>query len=525
MIEESLNSKTPIGLTTPSNKAGSNNGKFLKRKSKNITPKPESKKFNYYSDNFQENKTIKKPQQKPVIENITKKIFDNDVGNNEEEKNTIEINEKLKELENEIKILKQEQAEVKKQKSNYKSLFKQLQKEVERFNKQKKQEIVELKNKKEVQSKRIYQKLQQSKNSTQNEVQSLRKENKKLQNELITRDKKREVALGKLRKDYEELLNKNSQLENKLKELSERELRQVKPANNKSPLIEGSSVAGVNSIIRTDRDAENTKSNNLIKENGKIAKIEHIPTKKHNPKNNEIGKGSNLPKNREIKFMQVTKSTPHDKPDNKIKIQQQNKSLMKPNNSSRNQVKIHTKTETIKNSRIRNNTKPIENKKLNKSTNKSTDLLIKKDVRNINKEECKTIRIASQKEIKKEHIENFQDDEEFDMIFPSKYHSINSNKIPSKVTTNNGKVTKTFNNGKTETILPNGVKRESFPDGYTIVHFKNKDIKQTYPNGKTVYYFAKDKVTQTSFLDGLQIFKFPTGQLEKHHTDGTKEIL
>jgi centromere protein J len=40
-----------------------------------------------------------------------------------------------------------------------------------------------------------------------------------------------------------------------------------------------------------------------------------------------------------------------------------------------------------------------------------------------------------------------------------------------------------------------------------------------------VYYFAEAKTTQTTFPDGLQVFKFANNQVEKHFPDGTKEIM
>jgi len=57
------------------------------------------------------------------------------------------------------------------------------------------------------------------------------------------------------------------------------------------------------------------------------------------------------------------------------------------------------------------------------------------------------------------------------------------------------------------------------------VYFNNNDIKQTYPDQKIVYYFAEAKTTQTTFPDGLQVFKFSNQQIEKHFSDGTKEII
>jgi len=69
-----------------------------------------------------------------------------------------------------------------------------------------------------------------------------------------------------------------------------------------------------------------------------------------------------------------------------------------------------------------------------------------------------------------------------------------------------------------------GVRKEIFPDGYIIVYFKNKDIKQTYPDGRIVYYFDEARTTQTTDTEGVHIYKFHNGQIEKHYPDGSKEI-
>jgi centromere protein J len=71
-----------------------------------------------------------------------------------------------------------------------------------------------------------------------------------------------------------------------------------------------------------------------------------------------------------------------------------------------------------------------------------------------------------------------------------------------------GKIQRIYQSGKKEVIFTNGVRRETHPDGYMIVYFANEDIKQTFPDQKVVYYFAEAKTTQTTFSDGLQVFKF-----------------
>lgn len=99
-----------------------------------------------------------------------------------------------------------------------------------------------------------------------------------------------------------------------------------------------------------------------------------------------------------------------------------------------------------------------------------------------------------------------------------------STKVKSEIQTEDGKIQKLYEDGRKEIIFNNGVRREVYPDGYTVVYFTNNDIKQTFPDGKVVYYFASAKTTQTTFTDGMQVFKFSNGQLEKHFIDGTKEI-
>jgi centromere protein J len=120
-----------------------------------------------------------------------------------------------------------------------------------------------------------------------------------------------------------------------------------------------------------------------------------------------------------------------------------------------------------------------------------------------------------------------EDEEDFEMKMPEQYHNERSENttVKDQVVGNDGKIQRTYANGKKEVIFSNGVKRETFPDGYTIVYFNNSDIKQTFPDQKVVYYFAEARTTQTTFPDGLQVFKFSNNQVEKHFNDGTKEIM
>ena len=39
-----------------------------------------------------------------------------------------------------------------------------------------------------------------------------------------------------------------------------------------------------------------------------------------------------------------------------------------------------------------------------------------------------------------------------------------------------------------------------------------------------MFHFNESQATQTTFNDGLQVFKFSNGQIEKHYPDGSKQI-
>lgn len=88
-----------------------------------------------------------------------------------------------------------------------------------------------------------------------------------------------------------------------------------------------------------------------------------------------------------------------------------------------------------------------------------------------------------------------------------------------------GKVERVCPDGSREILFTNGTRKQISSDGQTIiVSFFNGDIKQILPDGRVVYYYADAQTTHTTYADGLQIFQFANGQVEKHYIDGTKEI-
>jgi len=88
-----------------------------------------------------------------------------------------------------------------------------------------------------------------------------------------------------------------------------------------------------------------------------------------------------------------------------------------------------------------------------------------------------------------------------------------------------GKVERICPDGSREILFTNGTRKQISADGQTIiVSFFNGDIKQMLPDGRVVYCYADAQTTHTTYADGLQIFQFANGQVEKHYIDGTKEI-
>jgi hypothetical protein len=61
-----------------------------------------------------------------------------------------------------------------------------------------------------------------------------------------------------------------------------------------------------------------------------------------------------------------------------------------------------------------------------------------------------------------------------------------------------------------------------------VSHYPNGDWKRTVAiaDGElTEYFYAHVQTLHTTFPDGVQTFKFPNGQLERHSASGHKSIV
>ncbi|KAI9099411.1 T-complex protein 10 C-terminus-domain-containing protein [Phlyctochytrium arcticum] len=92
-----------------------------------------------------------------------------------------------------------------------------------------------------------------------------------------------------------------------------------------------------------------------------------------------------------------------------------------------------------------------------------------------------------------------------------------------------------FSDGKQIRIYQHGVKlvryqnrtiKEVHPkENVTVIHFTNGDYKKVMSDGRIVYWYSEPRTLHTTFKDGLQLYEFSSGQIEKHYPDGTNEIV
>lgn len=120
-----------------------------------------------------------------------------------------------------------------------------------------------------------------------------------------------------------------------------------------------------------------------------------------------------------------------------------------------------------------------------------------------------------------DHIEN--EEGFFQLRLPDPDHIPSLELLEENLRPEDGKVTRLYSDQRREVVFPNKVRRDTWPDGYSVVYFTNGDVKQSFST-RTVYHFQEQQTTQTTYPNGLQVFRFLNRQLEKHFPDGTKEI-
>lgn len=172
---------------------------------------------------------------------------------------------------------------------------------------------------------------------------------------------------------------------------------------------------------------------------------------------------------------------------------------------------------------------PPSESKIPKASKKSKEVLSEKQEENVQEVEVPFTHKSesSQKLEESEDPQPMGDTEDdYSLVFPDKYHGGENEtaEVVQESEGTKGKLFRLYSNDKREILFSNGVRKEIFPDGYSVVYFANEDIKQTFPDGKTVYYFSDAGTVQSTLPDGMKVYRFNNDQIEKHYTDGTKEI-
>ena len=350
------------------------------------------------------------------------KIKEDDTASNPELQieEAVTVKEKLQELTQELDQFKKEQNAVSKKKKEYEKQIKKHQKDVADFEEQKEKEMASIDEMKEKEEK----KWQQEKRVIERQAKAMQNVPNKKEKEEIDELKKENA---KLREDSKAKDSRYKIIIDKLKTTME-EL--------------------------TAKNAELTKQvNKLLKEKDLIDEekdIDEIIEDAHNEEKEEVKEDIE----RDIPPAKV------DEPKSKkIDLKEPIEEIAEI--SGEHESSPESKKDVEEEEDVNNEYDQNSETKNEKSSKKSQAA---KQEKSSSSEKSKDIPIETEQE-------------NYDMVFNPKYHAKNV-KLVSQRVFNDGKITKLFENGKTEITFNNGVKRETFDDGYTVVYFNNKDIKQ-----------------------------------------------
>lgn len=262
----------------------------------NINPIKENQEDENNSNNFQN--LYKKPEQQKIINKYFKPIInkENITNNNlNNKKSTIQnsssniasidgelVNQKISELNNEIDKLKRENEKVGKLKVEYDRLTKKLNREVEEFSGKKEKEMEEFNKWKEEELKKIEKErkvylrntklLQNMPNRKEREeIDNLKEQNLKLQEEMKAKDQRNKLAMDRLKKQLEEANKKNEDLQKEIKFMEEFRLKNMVSAapiknsqgNTTNNLASKKTPTGISTPNPNPRISSNNSTNNV----------------------------------------------------------------------------------------------------------------------------------------------------------------------------------------------------------------------------------------------------------------------
>ena len=336
---------------------------------------------------------------------------------------------------------------------------------------------------------------------------------------------------GKLNRNYDEDMNNNQNqiLENSSNgvDINKKEINNnINSNSDANYMVINKENLDNNSFDSLNKNTIEIKNDNNVFFNSYYLQnqFQHSTENYNNMANNK----ENAIDNNKIDNQNLNKKTlENDRGNNSKKRSFKNNQNSLNNQNKTNQKKSisKNKTETKLNNKGKNNGK-LYNNNTNEQSNSNKPI-------NINKKNSKPKKNTSMPTLSSKNIsikkgstqnqKNIPENDNYDFIVPRKYTDINYKLIKSL--TSDGKIINLYTNNKREIIFESGIRKEIFDDGYYIVYFINGDLKQNFPDGKNVYFFNESKTIQTTFSDGLQVFKFNNDQIEKHYPNGTKQII
>ncbi|CAH0475114.1 unnamed protein product [Peronospora belbahrii] len=82
-----------------------------------------------------------------------------------------------------------------------------------------------------------------------------------------------------------------------------------------------------------------------------------------------------------------------------------------------------------------------------------------------------------------------------------------------------------YADGSRKIIFPDGNEKDIDANGHTVIKFTNGDYKELFPEtGISVYYYYKAQTKLTTYPDNRKVYEFPNQQLETRMPNGTTEI-
>ncbi|KAG6608687.1 putative sphingosine kinase [Phytophthora cinnamomi] len=82
-----------------------------------------------------------------------------------------------------------------------------------------------------------------------------------------------------------------------------------------------------------------------------------------------------------------------------------------------------------------------------------------------------------------------------------------------------------YTDGSRKIMFPDGNEKEIDASGHVVIKFTNGDHKELFPDtGVTVYYYYEAQTKLTTYPDNRKVYEFPNQQIETSLPDGTTEI-